>query len=148
MYRVAVARLQPGDVGPHILDPERQQQTPCGDLVGRRNGACLELARSGFLHDQRMYLEMELLLADPGDPLHVCIYQFGSESAGLVPAARAKIEGQDIGKSEIPVDSARFPIAWIARVEEHDAVTEAPQPDGSTQSRRSAADDRRIVDVV
>lgn len=66
----------------------------------------------------------------------------------LVAALAAQLRRFDARQPEKTVDATRLPIARIARVDEHDAVEIAREPDARGQSRRSSADDGRIVQRV
>src|SRR5260221_6751567 len=59
----------------------------------------------------------------------------------LLPAATSQLFRTNGRQSEIAVHAARFPISWVARVDDRDAVEIAGQPDAGAETGGAPAGD-------
>lgn len=115
---LAVAALEPGNVGPDVLDPDGDEEA-------------LRLDHAPALED-----ETEVLVAHLRGGLHAAVHQLRAEAPGLVPPALAQLGWRDVGEAEVPMDAARLPVARVARIDDHHRVQVAAEPDGRAEAGR------------
>src|SRR5260221_8750158 len=65
----------------------------------------------------------------------------------LLPAATSQLFRTNGRQSEIAVYAARFPISWVARVDDRDAVEIAGQPDAGAETGGAPPGDCLVVVV-
>src|SRR5260221_2086077 len=63
----------------------------------------------------------------------------------LLPAATSQLFRTNGRQSEIAVHAARFPISWVARVDDRDAVEIAGQPDAGAETGGGAAHEFDVI---
>src|SRR5687768_18496237 len=127
MHRLAVAAVEPGDLRPHILDPDRQQEALRGEgppAVERRDEAIL------------------LFLSNRA---HATIDQLRSVAGSLGAAALTQLGWGDAVQSQIAVDPARLPVARVAGIDDDHGVQIAREKERAGEPSRPPADDGDVV---
>src|SRR6185437_15800795 len=122
----AVDVLEPRDVRPHVANPDREQQPP-------RHHTLAPFER-----------QAELLVGAAFRAQYDRVDQLDAERAADFPSARAKLGRPHALEPEIAVNAAGFPVAWIAAVDERDAVEIARRPDRSAQPGGTTAHDADV----
>ena len=123
----AVDLLKPRNIRPHVAQPDGEQEPPRADLAAAGEN------------------ELELFLPAAGGQLADRVDQLHAVFARFVASQPAQLRGLDAGMAEKTVDTACFPVARIARVDEYDAMQVAREPDAGGKPRGSASDDGDVV---
>jgi hypothetical protein len=108
--RFAVAAIETGNVRPHVLDADGEQNAPCLD-----GGAAAKLDRE----------QLSCLVDRPVDD---SVDEGDSELRTLVAADRAKIGRPNALVSEISVDSPRFPVARVSGINDDHCMQVSREP--------------------
>jgi hypothetical protein len=153
---VAVDLLEPRDPRPDVLEPDPEQNPPrdqrlrglAGLVVlgaARRAGSGAVLLGLGDRH--RIELEHEPLVVLAPRPHHEAVEQRHAVALRLLAPGAPQLGRPDSRQPEVAVDAPSLPIAGIARIDEHDVVQIAAEPDGGREPGGTAADDGDVVDV-
>ena len=124
----SVDMLEAGDIRPDVLQADGEEQSAHVQPVAAGEGE-LEGAIVASFHR----------IADAVD-------ERGTGSARFIASAAAQLGGANARQAKKAIHAARLPIAWIAGVDEDDAVEIAGEPDAGGESGGAAADDRDVGD--
>ena len=98
---LAITALESGDVGPDILDPDREQ-----NALGLDDGSVAKSDR------EELAGLVDRLVDDSAHVLH-------AELRAFLPAEGAQLGRANAEMAEVAVDGARFPVTRIAGIHHH-----------------------------
>jgi hypothetical protein len=124
---LAIAALEPGNVGPRILDADREQNSAgfYRRSVAKANGEQLTSLIDRLIDD--------------------AAHELDSVLGALGATEHAELGRADTLMAEVAVDAARLPVAGITGVDDYDFVEIAGEPERGAESGGTAADYRNIV---
>ena len=125
----AVAAIEPGNIGPDILDTDREQN-PAG--FDRRSGVETHLEQLTGL--------VRRVIDD-------AVHELNGEFLAFRSSKRAKLRGPNALVAEVAVDTAGFPVPRIAGIDNHDFVEVASEPECSAEAGRAAAYNGNIISL-
>ena len=123
----AIHTFESGNVGPHVLESDGKQQPSRVDLPT-------------ITED-----EIEVLLVVAGDAFTHSVHEFDAELSCLVASHAAQLRGTNARMAKKAIDTARLPVAWVAGVDEDDAMEVAGEPHARAESSGTSADDGDVV---